>query len=249
MSSYLRKMVVQGPAGVTSPGSDQDYRQLSNASFYGDTGTGWIRLWAPWWLLQLDQSKAPNDPAQPGAAKWDALSAQVDAAAAAGLRVILTAYGYAYWSNGTSQYFDASGQVINAKGERENGFADRYPSSEWSAYTQHGSTDSAAAQYLKTRSKTSYLKFPADRSAGGPWAAWIDFLIATFSGRIWGLEICNEPSTQNWPLQAASSTSDPFANGTLTVQNTVADMFKTAHDKNAARGFPVRLLGPGPWTP
>ena len=48
----LRKLIDIGPGGVIYPGSAQDYRYYSNRTYFADTQTGWIRMWADWPSLQ-----------------------------------------------------------------------------------------------------------------------------------------------------------------------------------------------------
>jgi Cellulase (glycosyl hydrolase family 5) len=82
------------PNGVIRPGSPQDYRVLRAQPWAAPliARTTHLRVWADWPALQP----------RPGAPRFAALDAQVDAAAADGLQVILMPYRYPRWVNGAA---------------------------------------------------------------------------------------------------------------------------------------------------
>jgi hypothetical protein len=72
-ATNLRKLIDIGPGGVIHPGTSQDYRVYSNRTYFSDTRTGWIRMWADWPSLQAD-----------------------------GRYVLLLPYRHPLWANGTA---------------------------------------------------------------------------------------------------------------------------------------------------
>ena len=101
-ATNLRKMIDIGPGGVIHPGTAQDYRVYSNRTYFSDTRTGWIRMWADWPSLQPDGRFKIDDPASPGYANLMALDAQIRQACADGLYVLLLPYRHPLWANGTA---------------------------------------------------------------------------------------------------------------------------------------------------
>src|SRR3712207_2203007 len=94
MASNLKRMVNLGPAHCIYPGGAQDYRVGGNRSFFSDTRTRWVRMWADWPSLE------------PAGGQWDAtklaaLDAQIARARRDGLRIMLTLYRFPTWANGT----------------------------------------------------------------------------------------------------------------------------------------------------
>jgi hypothetical protein len=106
----LRKLIDIGPGGVISPGSAQDLRVAGNAGYFTDTGTRWIRMWADWPSLQPSPHHAPDDPLSPGAWRLRALDEQISLANTLGLRVLLMAYRFPRWANGTEDLERAPGE-------------------------------------------------------------------------------------------------------------------------------------------
>jgi hypothetical protein len=80
--------VALGPSFADNP--EQSY--ALNRARLDETGTSWVRFWADWAAMQ------PSPTAEPDAA---ALDAEVDAARADRRRVILTAWRFPRWANGT----------------------------------------------------------------------------------------------------------------------------------------------------
>ena len=99
----ITKLIDIGPGGVISPGSAQDLRYASNAGYFADTGTRWIRMWADWPSLQPQAAYAPDDPRSPGYWRLTALDAQIALANARGLKVMLMPYRFPDWVNGGLQ--------------------------------------------------------------------------------------------------------------------------------------------------
>ena len=95
MATDTRRLVALGPAGCIYPGSAQDLRYGKNRAWLRDTGTRWVRLWADWPTLEPAAGRLD-------ATKLQALDAQIAAARADGLKVILTIYRFPTWANGTA---------------------------------------------------------------------------------------------------------------------------------------------------
>ena len=82
----LARGVSLGPGGV---GDQQRY--VTNRARFAETATPWVKLWADWPRLQPDASRPPD---------LGALDADVAAARADGLKVMITAWRFAPWTNG-----------------------------------------------------------------------------------------------------------------------------------------------------
>jgi hypothetical protein len=102
-ASSVRRCVSLGANGVINPGSTQDYR--SCREFLLDTGTRWVRIWADWPSLQPEAEQAPDRGS--GAWRLRQLDDQIAQARSDGIGVILTAYRFPTWSNGTGGESDA----------------------------------------------------------------------------------------------------------------------------------------------
>src|SRR4051794_29427811 len=69
-------------------------RYFANARFFAETGCTWVRFWADWPTIQPRPDIDPD---------FTALDADIAAARADGHKVMLTAYRFARWANGTDQ--------------------------------------------------------------------------------------------------------------------------------------------------
>jgi hypothetical protein len=167
-ASRLQRGVALGP--FFAGHSDQRYE--SNRVRFEQTGTPWVRLWADWPQFQPAGDTPPES--GPGARVVAQLDAQIDAARADGRRVMLTAWRFARWANGT----DGLDETADARFRP----ADRL----------RPGGDPA------DRKSLTYL-LADDLSPGGAWGRWIGWLLARYSGRIDALEIVNEPNLQLWP--------------------------------------------------
>jgi len=98
----LRRGIDLTPNGVLRPGTPQDYRVLRAQPWAPAllAATNHLRLWADWPTLQ-PTPRPLADRANPGRPNLEALDAQVTAAAADGLQVILMPYRYPRWANAT----------------------------------------------------------------------------------------------------------------------------------------------------
>ena len=95
------------PQGLRSPGVLQDYTVL-RVQPWGPpliARATHVRFWVDWPFVQPDGAIALDDPANPGLPHLHALDAQVDAAVADGLHVILMPYRYPRWVNHTAVHF------------------------------------------------------------------------------------------------------------------------------------------------
>jgi hypothetical protein len=244
MSAHLRRVIDLGPNGTIYPGSAQDYRFHDNRRWFEDTGTSWVRLWADWPSLQPDPAFAPDDPAGAGLARLDALDAQIAAANADGVRVILMPFRFPSWANGT----EALAAARNTDAEAAHGFADRMTASVWQRYVEAGRDPRRYNPYRRT------LEFllPTDTGPESPWGGFLAFLYDRYhlgraaDGRPYAhaFEVVNEPNIQVWPQRGPSPTDDPFALGELTVPHVVAGMLATAQAVSARHGHSSLVLAP-----
>jgi Cellulase (glycosyl hydrolase family 5) len=92
------------PQAIRLPGSPQDYTVLRAQPWAAPliARTTHLRIWAEWPVLQPEPGVALDDPANPGFPHLQAIDAQVDAAVADGLQVILMPYRYPRWVNHTT---------------------------------------------------------------------------------------------------------------------------------------------------
>lgn len=86
-SPALARGVALGPGGV---GDQQRYP--ANRRYAAETGCTWVRLWAEWPKLQPSRDALPD---------FRQLDAEIAAARADGLKVMLTAWRCPPWANGT----------------------------------------------------------------------------------------------------------------------------------------------------
>ena len=105
MSTYLRKCIDIAPTGVITPGAGPCQRlpQPARSSPWWPAlraTTSWLRLWADWPSLQHVAGEPPGTGTL-GATSLAALDAQIDAAHADGMKIILLPYRYPRWANGT----------------------------------------------------------------------------------------------------------------------------------------------------
>ncbi len=93
------------PQGIRQPGSPQDYTVLHAQPWAAPliARTTHLRIWVEWPLLQPEAGFALDDPANPGFPHLEAIDAQLDAAIADGLQVILVPYRYPRWVNHTTR--------------------------------------------------------------------------------------------------------------------------------------------------
>jgi hypothetical protein len=231
MSKALRKILDIGPAGVIYPGSAQDLRYHDNTTYYADTRTGWIRMWADWPSLQPDPAYAPDDTRSPGYWKLQALDQQIALANQMGIRVMLMPYRFPTWANGTA----ALNAQKNTDAEISFEYWNRMTKAAWDRYVRNGRDP---AVYTPSRRALEY-RLP-DGDAYGPssaWAAFADFLWRRYhngqqaTGRfVNGFELINEPNLQLWPQQAPppAGAADPFAQTEITIGTAIARLMKTA---------------------
>jgi hypothetical protein len=241
-SGNLRKLIDVGPGGVIAPGSAQDYRVFSNRTYFADTQTGWIRMWADWPSLQPSPAYRIDDPASPGYAKLQALDAQIRQACADGLRVLLLPYRHPTWANGTAHL------VRDSDAEIAFEFADRMSATAWIKYVARGRT---AGAYNPARGALEYRVPPEGYPLDGSWSRFFELLVRRYhygqraSGRyVHGFELVNEPNLQLWPQRVPSATADPFALSPLKIGGTVAQLLKTAQAVSERVGHSTRLYAP-----
>jgi hypothetical protein len=93
------------PQGVRAPGSPQDYTMLRTQPWAPALidRTTHLRLWVDWTFVQPRGDFALDDPGNPGLPYLQSLDAQIDAAVADGLQVILIPWRYPRWVNHNAQ--------------------------------------------------------------------------------------------------------------------------------------------------
>jgi hypothetical protein len=96
------------PQGLRTPGVLQDYTVLRAQPWAPPliARATHVRLWVDWPFVQPKGSIGLADPANPGLPHLLALDAQVDAAVADGLQVILMPWRYPRWVNHTTVHFN-----------------------------------------------------------------------------------------------------------------------------------------------
>ena len=244
MSVYLRRIIDLGPGGVVYPGSAHDYRYHGNRTYFAETRTPWVRLWADWPSLQPDPAFAPDDPDGPGYPRLQALDEQIAAACADGVSVLLLPYRFPLWAN------DTTGLGLQRNTDAEISFAywDRISPSSWARYVESGRDPT---RYNPSRRALEFRIPPEGVGPGSVWARFFAFLYGRYhrgrraSGRwVEGFELVNEPNWQLWPQRGPSTTGDAFAPGPPAVQETVAQLLLTAQAISARHGHSTLMLAP-----
>ena len=120
------------PQGVRAPGALQDYTVLRTQPWGPPliARATYVRLWADWPFLQPDGAIGLADPANPGLPHLQALDAQIDAAVADGLGVILMPWRYPRWVNHTTATFEGRSPEWRMP---ESGHA---PGSPWARFVE-----------------------------------------------------------------------------------------------------------------
>ena len=226
----LRKAISMG--SINHGGDYEDLNFHGNLETVGQTGARWVRIWVRWDKAQLFPpsqlswsrlDSTSND--QPvcgtgcGFRYIQAVDAQIAAARAAGLNVVLVTWHFPRWANGTAGV-----------------------PADW------GRQDRGSAATPVERLKPMEFRIPVGQLGRyGYYGRWIDWLIGRYSryGRNMALEVMNEPNHQLWPQQGPSTTADPYGPGPVVIDDYVAEMMETARAVSAARGDPLLLLGPG----
>jgi hypothetical protein len=198
MSTYLRKCIDIAPTAVVTPGPfvANDYLNLRRQPWWPGlrATTSWLRLWADWPTVQRVAGQPPGY-GEGGAASLGALDAQIDAAHADGMQIILMPYRYPRWANGTEHV--ASG----------------VPDWEFFPWDRHA----RLAQYKEFRAGTrpqqtwkafEYRLPPEGHGPGTLWAAYVEWLWDRYADRIAAFEVVNEPNGQLWPQRSPVDTDD-----------------------------------------
>ena len=212
MSDTLERGVALGPGGI---GNQRRYS--ANRRYFAETDCAWVRFWADWPTIQPAQNIEPD---------FSELDADIAAARADGLKVMLTAYRFAPWANG----------MAAVTPEQDPGYQLQ---------------DRLVEGADPAKRKELTFRIPDDVSPASAWGQWIALLADRFgraAGRpawIDALEIFNEPNLQFWPQQGPSpDPAKPFAPGPLTVHQPVAKMIVTAQSILAARAPAPLLVAP-----
>ena len=212
-------------------GDPDDLTAFGNLDLVKQTGAGWVRLWIrwdkaqlyapsllPWSMVDSPANDAPFCGTGCGFRYIASIDAQVAAARAAGLNVILVSWNFPRWANGT---------------------LGKPP--EW-AREDRGTAATPADQL-----KPMEMRIPIGQlGPEGYYGRWIDWLVARYApyGHAFALEVMNEPNLQMWPQQGPSPTADPFAPGPVVIGSYTAQMMNTAQTVAARRGNPILMAGP-----
>jgi hypothetical protein len=234
----VRKLIDIGPGGAIAPGSAQDYRYHSNPSYFADTRTRWIRMWADWPSLQPDGAHAIDNPANPGRASLLALDEQIRRANADGLSVIVMPYRYPAWANGTATVAAVRGSDAEVSFQ----FWDRMTEPAWLRYLGSGRQ---ARVYDPRRAALEYRLPDEGHGPQSAWAGFFAFLYDRYGdGDVKAFELVNEPNLQLWPQQAPPLEGSRFGLTRPTAPRAVADIMITAQAISAARDHSALLLAP-----
>jgi hypothetical protein len=226
----LRKAVSM--SSINHGGDLEDLTAHGNLTTVGQTGARWVRIWirwdkaqllppswVPWSALDSPANDLPGCGTGCGYRYVQAIDAQIAAARAAGLNVVLANWHFPRWANGTQG-----------------------KPADW-ARPDRGSP-STPVEGLKAMEQRVPI---GQLGPTGYYGRWLDWLIARYAvyGRSLALEIMNEPNHQLWPQQGPSTTGDPYGPGPVVIGAYVAEMMSTARAVSAARGDPIMLAGPG----
>lgn len=225
----LRKAISMGP--INHGGDYEDLTGHGNLDTVRQTGARWVRIWVRWDKAQLfppsllpwsglagPANDLPGCGTGCGFRYVQAVDAQVAAARAAGMNVVLASYHFPRWANGT--------EGRPADWARE---------------------DRGTATTPVERLKPMEYRIPIGQlGRTGYYGGWINWLIGRYAryGRSIALEIVNEPNHQLWPQQGPSTTGDRFGPGPVVIDDYVAEMMETARAVSAVRGHPLLLAGP-----
>jgi hypothetical protein len=129
------------PNGVLRPGTPQDYRLVRAAPWFGALRgvTSHLRLWADWPTLQPVRLGI-EDPANPGYPNLLALDAQIRAANADGLAVILMPYRYPAWANHAPPVVPRAAYRLPGDGHGLASPWAGFVEALWSRYVDRGAT-------------------------------------------------------------------------------------------------------------
>jgi hypothetical protein len=225
----LRKAISM--TSISHGGDPDDLTAYGNLGLVKRTGARWVRLWirwdkaqplppawVPWSRLASPANDLPGCGTGCGFRYIASLDAQIAAARASGLHVILVSWHFPRWANGTM------GKPV-----------------DWA------SEDRGPAGTPVEGLKPMEMRAPVDQLAtNGYYGRWIDWLVGRYAayGQNLTLEVMNEPNLQMWPQQGPSTTADPFGPGPVVMASYVAQMMNTASAVAAARGNPIRMAGP-----
>jgi hypothetical protein len=225
----LRKAISMGP--INHGGDWEDLSFHGNIDMVRQTGARWVRIWIRWDKAQLfpptvvpwsSLTGKANDKPECGTGCGyryiQAIDAEIAAARAAGLNVVLTSWHFPRWANGTQ------GRPA-----------------DWARQDRGGPTTPV------DRLKAMEQRVPVGQLGRyGYYGRWLDWVIARYAryGRSVGLEVMNEPNHQMWPQQGPSTTTDPYGPGPVVIDDYVAEMMETARRVSSARGNPLTLTGP-----
>jgi len=216
---------------ISHGGDPDDLTAYGNLELVNQTGARWVRLWmrwdkaqplppafVPWSQLDSPANDLPDCGTGCGFRYIASLDAQIAAARAAGLNVVLVNWLFPRWANGTA--------------DKPAGW---------------GSEDRGPPGGALEQLKSMETRIPVGQlGPQGHYGRWIDWLVERYApyGRNFALEIMNEPNLQMWPQQGPSTTGDPFGPGRPVIGSYVAEMMTTARAVTAARGNPILLGAP-----
>ena len=212
MSTTLRRIIDLGPGGTARPGSPGDLRFHDNPTFFAETHTAWVRLWADWPLLQPDPSRPPGDPDGAGAPFLAAIDDQIAVANADGIKVLLQLYRFPLWANG----LESLGAQRNTDAEISYAYPDRIAPAAWASYV------AAGRDPARVNPSRRALEFGLPPDGLGPGSAWAAFF--AFCHDRWRLGRRGSGPY----VRAPAAGNDPFAFADLTAHMPMAQMMSTA---------------------
>lgn len=246
---------------------DQDIRG-PNPAFYPnakpnieilrESGTGWVRLWVDWPVLQpthdFSFGDLYNDPrTQPFIENLDA---QIVFARQNNLRVILVVnHRFPLWSNGTPDQQCPSSCDLETDPDRKQ-----------ECQKQCGTINDPNWIRLKLdKPRNPFGRVPADLGVDSPWGKWINFLVRRYGYSaetelsqhyVDYLEVVNEPNLTMWPQWRDDRVGNrDNIKDRLLIANNVAQMFRTAQEIvsrrngepgviNSQHSTTIKLAGP-----
>ncbi len=235
MSTYLRKCIDIAPTAVISPQDNppNDYRKLVKESWWPAlrATTSWARFWADWPSLQPVPGQDPDGPSVV------ALDAQVEAALADGMQIIMLPYRYPRWSNGTAD--------IVKESIADDLFFPQDRVATLSSFVAWRPGTPGRPNY-----KTHEYRMPIDGfKPGSAWADFVAWLWERYADRLAAFEVVNEPNGQLWPQRSTVESTDinvvwgTAGTSSLTAP-AVADMITTVDALARRRSNPPILLAP-----
>lgn len=201
-----------------------------------DLGTRWVKIWAPWYLLE------PS----PGVYDWNlvaALDAQVNLARGQNpaIGVVLQSYGFPVWLH--------DGTALPTPRPNPGETADQFAARDFNFEPQ----DRMARSVFDAGNRNAFRKPLVFRTplydqlgVEGPWGRWVSFLYNRYRhyGCGFVFDLLNEPNNQWWPQQGGGA-GDRWNQGPTLAGCFAAKMMQTAQAISSWSGHQALLAAPG----